>query len=152
MQIETLSDIIDWSRQVHQHLAEHVAKDADRQQNERAKMLMNYLADHESTLSQLLKRFEDTADAKALNTWCYEFISNHPLKIEAEHRRSYAEMGTQEIINSVMAKHKQVLELYRHLEEQADTNSVKELLAQLISLEEHESMRMVQSANRLEDI
>lgn len=152
MQVETLNDIIDWSREVHQYLAERVSQDAAAQQNERAKLLMNYLADHERTLSQLLQRFEDTADAKALNTWCYEFIHNRASKLATKQNRSFSEMGTEEMIASVMAKHELILELYRHLAEQADTASVKELLDQLISLEAHESMRMVQGANRLEDI
>jgi hypothetical protein len=49
-------------------------------------------------------------------------------------------------------QHQQVIELYRYLYLRADIPSAKELLENLKSLEEHESMLMSQGANRLSDM
>lgn len=50
-----------------------------------------------------------------------------------------------------MDQYQQVIELYRY-PSRADIPSAKELMGSLRSLEEHEMMRMVQSANRFEDM
>ena len=100
----------------------------------------------------MIDGFAKDASANALNTWCYEYLDKRPMVSHANCDKPFSEMNTKEIISEIVAQHGQVIELYRYLFNQAATASSKELLAQLIALEEHESMRMVQSANRLEDV
>ena len=52
----------------------------------------------------------------------------------------------------IVDQHQQVVELYRYLANRADIPSAKEMLESLVSLEEHEIMRVVHSANRFEDM
>tara|TARA_R110001606_G_scaffold395190_1_gene566914 strand:- start:18908 stop:19129 length:222 start_codon:yes stop_codon:yes gene_type:complete len=64
----------------------------------------------------------------------------------------FAYLNTLKITEIVMHMHQQVITLYRDLAAQTAVNSARELLEELLSLEEHEAMRMSQSANRLEDM
>jgi hypothetical protein len=49
-------------------------------------------------------------------------------------------------------EHGQIITLYKHLRSRVETPAAQDYMDQLISLEEHEGMRMLQSANRLDDL
>ena len=152
MQVETLKDILHRTNECHQQLADCMKHCANEQLNERAKLLLNYLSDHEQKLSSVLQAFETSADKNALNTWFYEYIDKSPLKSHVTCDKPFAEMSTQEIIGEIEAQHQQIIALYRYLIGRAEIPSAIELLNQLTELEEHEAMRMTHSANHLEDI
>jgi len=152
MQIETLKDVLNWTRDFHQHLASCLHHCNDRNQSERARLLLEYLAEHEQKLVAVLDGFTQSASAKALNTWCYEYLDKHPIVRHAQCDQPFAQMSTEEIISEITGQHGQVIDLYRYLHSRAQTVSAQDLLAQLLDLEEHEAMRMAQSANRLEDL
>ncbi|MEX0942948.1 MAG: ATPase [Pseudomonadales bacterium] len=152
MKIETISDIIDWTRQYHELLSRCLAQAKDENLAERARLLLDYLAKHEHQLSLVLQGFEDSDNLKALHTWCYDYLDKYPVKPHPACDKPYAKMSTGEIIKQVEYENGQILALYRHVRSRVDSPSAIELIEQLISLEEHEAMRMAHSANRLEDL
>ena len=152
MQVETLRDVLNWTREHHQHLASCMQHCADENESERAKLLLDYLSDHEQKLVEVLDGFRETADSKALDTWCYEYLDKHPIVRHGKCDKPFAEMTADEIITEISHQHGQIIELYRYLRGRDAALSWQELLDQLVSLEEHESMQMVQAANRLHDL
>ena len=79
MQVETLNDVMKWTREAHQYLANCMQHCAGKNEGARAKLLLGYLADHEQKLVKVLDEFEKTASANALNTWCVEYLHKHPI-------------------------------------------------------------------------
>lgn len=152
MQIETLKDVLHWTKEFHQHLSQCLAHCADQNTDDRARMMLGYLSEHEKTLTDVVSGFERSGDEHALNTWCYEYLEHHPITQHAHCDSPFAELDAKQIIEVIVDQHQQVIELYRYLASRADIPSVKELVESLQSLEEHEVMRMVQSSNRLSDI
>ena len=78
MQIETLKDVLHWTREFHQHLSQCLSHCADKNMDERARMILAYLSDHEKALTKVVSGFETSGDEHALNTWCYEYVAKHP--------------------------------------------------------------------------
>jgi len=152
MQVETLKDVLNWTREFHQHLASCMQHCATQNESERAKLLLDYLSDHEQKLVEVLDGFLDSADEKALSTWCYEYLDKHPIVHHEKCDKPFAEMSADEIITEITRQHGQIIELYRYLRGRDAALSWQELLDQLVSLEEHEAMRMSQAANRLHDL
>lgn len=120
--------------------------------DERARMILAYLSDHEKALTKVVSGFETSGDEHALNTWCYEYVAKHPIVRHAHCDAPFAELDATQIMEVIVDQHQQVIELYRYLASRADIPSAKELMESLRSLEEHEMMRMTQSANRFEDL
>jgi hypothetical protein len=120
--------------------------------SKRSKLLLDYLAKHETHLADVVERFSQQASSNALNTWCYEYLEKHPIIHKAAGQEPFSEISSLEITEVIMEQHRQVIELYRYLYSRADAPSAVELLKQLLDLEEHEVMQMAQSANRLEDL
>jgi rubrerythrin len=152
MQVETLKDILQWTKEFHQHLSQRLSRGVDKNTDERARMMLAYLADHEKSLAKVLKNFVATGDEHALNTWCYEYVSKYPIVQNRYADASFADLDATQIMDVIVDQHQQVIEMYRYLAGRAEISAAREMLESLLSLEEHEMMRMVQSANRLEDI
>ncbi len=115
-------------------------------------MILAYLADHEASLMKVIKSFEASGDKHALNTWCYEYINKQPIVQHVYCDSPFAELDALQIMEVIVDQHQQVIQLYRYLASQAVIPSAQEMLESLRSLEEHEMMRMVQSANRFSDM
>lgn len=152
MQIENLKDVLHWTFQFHQHLAECLIDCVDKNENQRAKILLSYLAEHEEKLAEVIDKFEQTEGSQALNTWCYEYLDKNPIVQHKHCDAPFAELDTLQIMAVIIDQHQQVIELYRYLYSRAVIPAAQELLGNLKSFEEHEVMLMSQAANRLEDI
>ncbi|XKH61651.1 hypothetical protein LG290_08105 [Halomonas sediminis] len=152
MKIQTFQDLIEWTQQLHAYLAECLKHCATQQEEARAKWLLEYLADHEATLGQTVANFEKQADPKALHTWVYDYLSHVPITPHQACSSPYAEMSFDDISREIFSLHDQVIALYRYLEGRADIPEARELVNELLKLEEHEAMRLAQQINRARDL
>ena len=152
MQVETLKDVLHWTTQFHQDLADCLVHCEGHHSSERARLLLDYLSKHQTSLKNVVKDFEESANKNALDTWCYEYLEKHPIIRQQHCEVSFDKLDTAQIMEVVMEYHRQVIELYRYLEAKAATEPTRELLGELLELEEHEAMVMAQGANRLEDL
>lgn len=55
-------------------------------------------------------------------------------------------------MRSIVTIHNKIIELYRYLALRAESVVANELLNNLLTLEQHEAMRMVRDAQELEDL
>ncbi len=152
MRVETLRDILHWTSKFHHHLNQRLHQSTDDNKSERARLLLDYLSEHEKRLSHVIHRFEEEGDEDALNTWCYEYLDKNPI---VQHRfcdAPFEQLTAREIMAVVVEQHEQIIELYRYLRARADIPSAEALLDNLKALEEREIMQMVQSANRLDEL
>lgn len=152
MYVSTFQDVVEWTRALHEHLARCLKHCSTKQDEERAKWLLTYLADHEVVLEKVVAAFEKQADPKALNTWLYDYISYQPIKPHQSCSAPYAEMSFDEICQEVFDLHNQVIDLYRYLEGRAEIPETRELIGKLLQLEQHEAMRLFHQTNRSRDL
>ncbi|MBU6951343.1 ATPase [Hahella sp. HN01] len=152
MHAETLRNVLHWTKEFHQQLSKSLLQSAGLHENEGSRLLLDYLARHETLLSNVIDGFEHTGELKALNTWCYEYLEMHPTHPLADGEIHYESLNSQQIIETVMEKHQHIIELYRYLHAKAATPSTQELLENLMKLEEHEAMLMSQNGNRLDEM
>ena len=152
MKVATFSDLIVWTREIHHRLAECLADCSTQSEQELAKMLLVYLADHEAALEKIVDGFEKRADPKVLDTWVYDYLQNAPTDPRRASDAPFGEMSFDEICESVFDLHNQVITLYRNLLDRAEIPEARELLSALLKMEEHETMRLAQQINRIKDM
>lgn len=152
MKVQRISDLIDWTRVMHRELAKRLADGSTDHENELARMLMSYFADHETALETIISGFERKADAKALNTWVYDYLEHKPIDALRFSDKPFADMTFDEICASVFDVHNQAIDLYRDLLGRADIPEAEDLLRSLLDIEEHETMRLAQQTNRMRDM
>ncbi|QTF92869.1 ATPase [Halomonas sp. BM-2019] len=152
MYVATFHDVIEWTRALHEHLARCLKHCSTQQEEERAKWLLGYLADHEAALEKTLAGFEKQADPKALNTWLYDYIAYKPIKPHQSCSAPYAEMSFDEICQEIFDLHNQVIDFYHYLEGRTEIPETRALIGELLCLERHEAMRLAHQANRTRDL
>ncbi|MCK9503546.1 MAG: hypothetical protein M0Q95_05115 [Porticoccaceae bacterium] len=148
MQIKTLEDVLHWTTAYHELLSDSLAHAVERAENGAVSLLLDYLAKHESTLAQLIRLLEQTADAKTLSTLCSEYLDSRPVFQYHQRNEDLAELTINDIATKLVREHQQLIELYRFLYWRAETGSAQDLLKQLLMLEEHQAMKMNQAVNR----
>ena len=152
MRVETLKDVMDWTESFHRHMASRLAECADRHPDQRAQLLLRYLADHESTLTETMKKFGKESDKNVLDTWCYDHIDQSAIVYRDLCTTDFSTLGVDGIIQRVAEEHDEIVGLYRYLNERAETPKGATLMGEILSLEEHQIMLMMQAANRLHDV
>ncbi|SHF20814.1 hypothetical protein SAMN05444279_12144 [Ruegeria intermedia] len=152
MKVETFSDLIVWTREMHHWLAECLAHCSTQSEQELARMLLTYLADHEAALEKIVDGFMKQADPKALNTWVFDYLGHEPIDPHRTCDTPFAQMSVEEICEAVFDFHNQVINLYRYLLGRAEIPEARELLQALLEMEEHETMRLAQQSNRIRDM
>lgn len=152
MKAETVDDLVNWTRDTHARLARALRRGADQQTRTRSELLMRYLADHEAALEKIVGEYEGRADFGTLGTWVYDYVTEHPVRVDRLSQHPDADLDVDEISADIFAVHQQLIELYRYLLGRADTTEVRDLVSELLALEEHEAMRLAQQVNRLTDL
>ncbi|MCK7547531.1 ATPase [Marinobacter koreensis] len=152
MEIRTFEDLIDWTRQLHAHLAKCLHESAGQNKNERASALLDYLSSHESLLEKTVAEFERQADPKAMKTRLYDYSSHKPIETHRTCDAHYADLDFDGIEREVLDFHKQVMDLYDALIGKAEIREAKALLEDLKALEQHEAMRLSRQIGRMEDV
>ncbi|SFM69487.1 ATPase [Marinobacter zhejiangensis] len=152
MEIKTFRELIDWTRDLHQHLSECLSHCAETHKQERAQMLLEYLAAHEAELAKVVAEFEHQGDGKAMDTRVYDYLNHQPLETHRSCSRPYAEMSFDEISREVFSFHDQIMDLYKTLVSKADIPEAQDLLQALLDMEQHEAMRLARQVGRMDDV
>lgn len=151
MEFKQVGDILDWSKAIHAELAERYQALAGELTQQRAVLLLDYLADHQKQLEQALAALKEDVNAGLLNTWTrIELADAFPSNL-MELRAQLNTLSTSDILNLAISYHDRLIALYRELSQSAELESSRELFRGLADLEHHDKLITVRDAQRLED-
>lgn len=148
MQIKTFSELIEWTRTLHENLAQCLAHCASRHTDERASLLLEYLASHEAEMEKMVAAFGRQVDPKAAHTYVYDYVPHNPIAAHFVCDDHYANRDADAISAEVFDFHEQIISLYRTLVGKAEIREAKELMQALLDMEEHETRRLVRQIGR----
>jgi uncharacterized protein (DUF305 family) len=151
MKIESVRDILEWTMDFHKQLASCLTH-CEPNNSERSKMAMQYLIAHEEHLAALIKSFSVKAESGELETLFIEYLEKNPIVLHEHCDGAFEQKADSEIAAIVIEQHQEVIALYSFLREQAVIPHHKELLDNLLALENQEIVRMAQGLNRFQDI
>lgn len=151
MNIERCEDLIEWTSQTHARLAACMTEGADERSDSLAKMLLVYVAEHERALTNTIARIKDHADPAVLHTRLHNAADQDAVTPNLD-GEAYAQMSVEEISREIFAVHNQIIDLYRSLENRPGLDRARDLLGEMLQLEEHETMRLAQQVNRMHEL
>lgn len=152
MEPKTMSDVLELTRRWHEQLSRHLHSSADETGSERNDMLLEYLSEHERKLAETLEYFQRDADIEALHTWFYEYTDRHKIIHRDPHEIPFTRMSNDEITGEIAGLHNQLVDLYRHLHERAESGTAREVLQQLLDIERSESRLISVGAERSQEM
>lgn len=152
MSLETVKDILDWTQKLHQKLSDAYEEAAEEIGDERASMLLKYVAEHERVLSESITRFEKDSNVQLMDTWFQEYVDNLPFMIHSPPVSGFPTSDPAAIIEMTIKAHQSLIDMYKEFAELAKTAKVKELFEEMLFLENSELKRMVTSMQRMADL
>lgn len=152
MRYKTVKDILDWTAELHRQLGELAEKAADDPGRDRLKLVVEYLADHESRLKKAILGFETETPDGVLSTW-FDRAPNFELPDLNGDAEALANADSiEQAVSLVVDFHDQIVGIYGNLAEQTNNEKIRELFESLASLEEHDKLRLVRNAHHLRDM
>lgn len=150
MGFETVKDIIEVVRQLHQALSRQYAELEQLATSERAALLLDYLARHERRLAEALQRYEQDVVGGILETWLQN-IPELDIAPLVEQVRATDLNDVEAVVAAALAVDAHLLAVYRELEQRAPTDTLREIARSLQQLECNEAQRLARAAFRLRD-
>ncbi len=151
MEPKTMADVLKLTQDWHHEISKHLQSSAEDTDSERNEMLLNYLSGHEDKLSKTLATFLEKADLRALDTWLYEYTDRHKVIHQDPSDIPFSKMSNDEITGEIGQLHDQLVDLYTHLHERAESDTARDILAQLLDIEESESKTIISGAERSQE-
>jgi rubrerythrin len=142
---EQVKDVLDYGKTVHADLRKFYASLNGEDQQERVKMLLDYLSRHEQHLEETMSRFEAVSHQDVLDTWMQYAPSINVLKLIGNQEIRPC-MSVDEVVKLVVEFDDALVEFYREAANECDLPRVKEVFLNLIELENHEKLRHVRDA------
>lgn len=152
MRIRTFSELVEWTRTLHEKMAQCLAHCASFHRDERAKLLLDYLAFHETEMEKMVAAFLQQADPKAAGTYVYDHMPHDPITAHLVCDDYYAKLNAAAISAEVFGFHEQIISLYRTLVGKAEIQEAEDLMQSLLDMEEHETKRLVRQVERMDDL
>lgn len=151
MRFETVRDIVEQSRQLHQALAAQYTELEQLTTSERAQLMLDYLARHETRLAEAMGNYEQDAASGLLETWL-QYVPELDAAAVVARLRGVDLNDVEAVVAAALAVDDHLLAVYREIEEQADIESLREVARSLQQIERNEEHQLARAAFRLHDL
>ncbi len=151
MSVDQTRNIIDHTRIFHSRVSQHYHRLADSTQQGRVKLLLDYMSAHENRLAESLAAYEDSAPEKILNTWLQSAGTTDAAKLLIDDELIPG-MSVDEIVELGIRLTECVIEVYQNLSQQSEPESVRQVFANLLSMEQKALQQFVRDAGQLTDL
>lgn len=152
MKVETLGHLVTWSGAVHRELAKRLSTAAERTEDGPSKWFIEYAAKHEAKMAEEIAGLERSIDAKGRDTWLYDWLDHPPQPPERITGDTTGDLSFNAISRAVFEVHNQIMSMFKQLLPRADIPEAKELIENVIGLEEGHTRQMAQQMNRIRDM
>lgn len=152
MQVKTLFELVEWTRAVHAHLAQCLTQCAARHADGRARLLLAYVATHETEMETMVATINQQSDAKAAHTHVFDYLPHDLVAVQEFCDVHYADLSADEINAEVFALHNRIIDLYRTLLRNAVIPEATALMQALLDMEENETRRLSRQIGRMDDL
>ena len=151
MHYQTVKDVVDHSRQLHQDISGLYAKLSQDQAQERVGMLLDYLKRHEGNLERSLNQFETDKSQKVLDSWLQYSPDQDVSDVLAQVTIS-DHMTTDQVVSMALKLDDYFIDLYQEMIDHTSSSSVKAVFQNLLDMEQQEKISMAKTALQLNDM
>ncbi|MEE8057762.1 MAG: hypothetical protein V3T17_08010 [Pseudomonadales bacterium] len=145
---ETAQDVLNNARELHHRAGELYRQMRDDSKDDRARMLLNFMSEHEQRMETSLARYEQHAPQSVLQTWM-QYTLEEPPELFIQRLGITAEMTIDDITALGQKVDNYLVDLFEEVTETAATNELKEVFQNLVAMEEEEKHSLTRAANSL---
>jgi len=151
MHYQTVKDVVDHSRQLHQQISSIYKKLSEDQSQARVSMLLDYLKRHEDHLEASLEQFEKDKSQKVLESW-FQYAPDQNIAEVLNDIQVNDHMTTDEVVGMALKLDDYFIDLYQDMVDHSSSGAVKDVFQNLLEMEQQEKIRVAKTALQLNDI
>ena len=145
MAYKRTKDLLDRARLFHKRLGELYKRLETVSKQEQVKMLLDYMSRHEKHLTESLSKYEEEASRRVMDYW-YKYTPNNKSCENLENIELRPDMTIDDVISLAMRMDECLVELYRSVAENAESEEVKEIFNSLLEMEKQEKVELLRNA------
>jgi len=145
MPYKRTKDLLDRARLFHKRLGELYERLETVSKKEQVKMLLDYMSRHEKHLTESLSKYEEEASRRVMDYW-YKYTPNNKSCEHLENIELRPDMTIDDVISLAMRMDECLVELYRSVAENAESEEVKEIFNSLLEMEKQEEVELLRNA------
>lgn len=152
MRFHRVREVIEWAVQTHDGLAHEYERLGCECVDERTRMALRYLSDHERQMQAALARYlaEGSEHRNVLETWFDDTAEfPHPTLV-ARLCDAVGDKAVEDLLANALAIHKTMEDLYRQRAETAPIGDERDFFTALAASHEAETRRLVRDMSRLD--
>ncbi|MBB3182959.1 ubiquinone biosynthesis protein UbiJ [Halomonas fontilapidosi] len=153
MRFHQVKELVAWAADYHRGLAEQYDQLAAGDVNDRVRMALEYLAEHERKMQTELAEYlkEKSQHRKVLETW-FDDPEDFPHAPTLDRLTgSISCDSVQDVLSTALTMHRTLQDLYAHRVERATAEDEREFFAALSNGHDAEVRRIARDMQRLED-
>lgn len=148
---QQVRDVIDHTRSFHSQLSSFYRSLEEQAENQRVKLLLNYLSGHESDMEDALKNYEEEVSKTILDDYLQYLPEKDDDQPPIEQASVKHDMSVSDVMSMALRYDDYLIRLYQDLSQRADQPKVKELFRSLLQMEEEARQQMARGAGEAED-
>ena len=151
MHYQTVKDVVDHSRKLHQQIGQLYSKLSEDQAQEKVSMLLDYLQRHESHLETSLCEFENDKSQKVLDSW-FQYAPDHNIDDVLAKMEMHDHMSTDQVVGMALKLDDYFIDLYQDMVDNTGSSAVKAVFQNLLDMEQQEKIRTAKTALQMYDM
>jgi vacuolar-type H+-ATPase subunit C/Vma6 len=142
--------MLDQVRDFHGQLAEYYHQLSDSSDQQRVKLLLDHMSNHEEHLQESLRDYEEDASEQVMDTWvdckyCDEVLAT------CKQIPIIPEASVDSVVKATLDIDNCLVRFYREVAEKVESERVRDVFRNLVEMEESELRQLAFSALQLRD-
>ncbi len=135
----------------HTMIGDHFLDESERTQNQRLKLLLGYLAEHQRDQAKRLSEYGDHAPNKILDTW-FQFIDCEERFNQIIHTLEKDETTVEEVIDKTIMLYDCLITHFESFSNLCDTEEIRDVFECIVKLEKKDKLKIVRNVRMLDDL
>jgi hypothetical protein len=151
MRFEQTKDVLEHARNFHRKISEFYKEHRDHTDQQRLKLLLDYMSQREQDLARALDSFTEGSSKEVLDTWFQFTCDDETLKMCPD-ALLHDDMTVDDVIRAGVALSQCFIDLFREIATTADSEQVRAVFQSLLESEKREQKRLVRNVEMFMDL
>lgn len=151
MRFKKARDVLNRVKSFHQDVSARCQKVCEGSDDERVRILLNYVSEREQNLARAAGEFTDKTEDLELDTW-FQYATDDEALNSLLSNGFKAGMAPQDLANTTMTIADHLLDMYRDMLKAADTDELRRVFQDLIDHEQKDKEILARNLQMFEDL
>jgi len=151
MRFKQTKDVLERARNFHEKISNAYKQRRDRTEQERLKLLLDYMSHREQELANALEEFTEGSSKEVLDTWFQFTCDDETLQMRLN-ALLHDDMTMDDVTRAGVALSQCFIDLFREIATTADSDQVRAVFQNLLESEQREQKKLVRNVEMFMDV